>query len=344
MLLLIISGKEMNKIILLLLSVAVMFLVTGCAQKVRIRALEPAEIDRAANTKKVAVTYFNHDRVGLSSKIEAKLAKVRIDGKNYFTMISRNDFNKIIKEQKVQNSGLIDPSTAVNIGSLIGADAIISGNVGRATAQDSRFYETRVRCANKKCDKFDYYDVRCTKRVVGLSAELRMVDVSQGDIIYADTMNPSSVYKHCLDDSRPLPSREIAAQRLAQTIANNFSYRLTPHYRTFEVSLLEDPDLDYNDRQEKLLSVSLEYIKQGRYDKAERFLVDLIDSTAEKSFVPFYNLGVIKEAEGKYAEAKDYYEHADHLMIEPVEEINLAVNRINSLIAKRNKTRNQLQR
>ncbi|MFK5938544.1 MAG: CsgG/HfaB family protein [Sulfurimonas sp.] len=334
----------MNKIILLLLNVMIIFLMAGCAQKVSIRALEPAEIDRAASTKKVAVSSFAHDRVGLSSKIEANLARVRIDGKSYFTMISRSDFNKIIKEQKIQNSGLIDSSTAVNVGGLIGADAIISGNVGRATAQDTNFYETRVRCANKKCDRLDYYEVRCTKRVVGLSAELRMVDVTKGDIIYADTMNPSSVYKHCLDDSRPLPSREIAAQRLAQSIANNFSYKLTPHYRTFRVSLLDDPDLDYNDRQEQLLSVSLEYIKQGRYDKAERFLIDLIDLTAEKSFVPFYNLGVIKEAEGKYDEAKEYYENADNLMIEPVEEINLAVNRINTLIAKRQKTRNQLQR
>jgi curli biogenesis system outer membrane secretion channel CsgG len=334
----------MNRIILLLLSAVVMFLITGCTQKISIRALEPAEIDRAANTKKVAVTYFRHDRVGLSSKVEANLARVRIDGQNYFTMISRKDFNKIVKEQKIQNSGLIDLSTAVNVGDLLGADAIISGNVGRTTAQDSRFYETRVRCANKKCDKLEYYDVRCKKRVVGLSAELRMVDVSKGDIIYADTMNPTSVYTHCIDDSRPLPSREIAAQSLAQSIANDFSYKLTPHYRTFEVSLLEDPDLDYNDTQEKLLKVSLEYIKQGRYDKAERFLVDLIDSTAEKSFVPFYNLGVIKEAEGKYDEAKEYYENADNLMIEPVEEINFAVQRINSLIAKRKKTRNQLQR
>ena len=334
----------MNRIIILLLNVIIVYFATGCAQKVSIRALEPAEIDRAANTKKVAVSSFYHDRVGLSSKIEANLARVKIDGKNYFTMISRNDFNKIIKEQKVQNSGLIDPSTVVSVGGLIGADAIISGNVGRATAQDTPFYARRVRCANKKCDKVDYYDVRCTKRVVGLSAELRMVDVAKGDIIYADTMNPTAVYEHCLDDSMALPSREIAAQRLAQRIANDFSYRLTPHYRTFEVSLLEDPDLDYTDRQEKLLSVSLEYIKQGRYDKAEKFLIELIDSTAEKSFVPFYNLGVIKEAEGKYDEAKEYYNDADNLMVEPVEEINLAVNRINRLIAKRNKTRSQLKR
>jgi len=53
---------------------------------------------------------------------------------------------------------------------------------------------------------------------------------------------------------------------------------------------------------------------------------------------------IIKEAQGKYKEAKEYYDYADNLMIEPVEEINSAVVRINSLIAKHNKTMEQLNR
>jgi curli biogenesis system outer membrane secretion channel CsgG len=334
----------MNRTILLLMSALVAFAITGCAQKVSMRALEPAEIDRAAYTKKVAVARFSYDEVGLSSKIEAKLASFKIENKSYFTMVSRNDFNKILKEQKIQNSGLIDPSTAVNIGGLLGAQAIISGSVGRVTSSDSSFYERRARCADSKCKELEYYKVRCKKRVVGLSAELRMVDVAKGDIIYADTMNPTAVYEHCSDDSRPLPSTEIAAQGLAQAIANTFAYKLTPHYRAFDVTLLEKPDLDYNDKQEQLLKASLTYVEQGRYDKAEQLLTELIDSTNQKSYVAFYNLGVIKEAEGKYDEAKEYYANADDLMLEPVEEVNLAVNRINSLIAKRDQTRTQLQR
>ena len=58
----------------------------------------------------------------------------------------------------------------------------------------------------------------------------------------------------------------------------------------------------------------------------------------------FYNLGVIKEAEGKYKEAKEYYDYADNLMIEPIAEINEAIVRINSLITKREKTMKQLKR
>ena len=334
----------MNKAILLFITALFIFLMAGCAQKVNVRALEPAEIDRAAATKKIAVANFSNDRVGLSGKIAAKLTRFRIDNKSYFTIVSRNDFKKIVEEQKIQNSGLVNQESVVEIGNLIGAQAIISGNVGRATSSDSYFYERRSRCADKKCKEYIYYKVRCKKRIVGLSAELRMVDISQGDIIYGDTMNRSRTFSHCSDDSSALPSREMVTQELAESIANSFIYKLTPHYRNFKVVLLEDPDLDYSDKQEQLLEVSLEYIEQSRFDKAERFLIDLIDSTDSQSYVAFYNLGVVKEAEGNYVEAKESYENADNLMVEPVAEINAAVIRINSLINKRQRTQAQLAR
>lgn len=332
----------MKKIVFFIVLIFFSFFLTACSQTVRVQALEPAEVDRIALTKKIAITSFSNDRVGLATKIEAILAKHKLDNKKYFTLVSRNDFNKIIKEQKIQNSGLIDPSSVVEVGSLIGAQAIISGNVGSVGAKDTRFYENRYRCADKKCKETIVYRVRCTKRVVSLSAEIRIVDVLHGDIIYADTLSRDSVYKQCKDDSRALPSVETASQNLASSIANSFTYKLLPHYRTFEVTLLEDPDLDYTDEQEKFLEVSLEYIEHGRFDKAQQFLVKLIDATDQQSYVAFYNLGVVKEAEGNYIEAKEYYEAADNLMVEPVEEISQAYLRIKSLIAKRDRALMQM--
>lgn len=334
----------MQKKVFFIVSVALLLIMSGCSQKVNVRVLEPAEIDRVAYTKKITVTDFSNDRVGLSRKIEANLANVNIDNKNYFTMISRNDFEKIIKEQKLQNSGLVEQKTAVKVGELIGAQAIISGNVGSPTSQDSSFYENRARCADKKCKTLTYYKVRCVNRAVGLWAEVRIVDVEKGDLIFADRLSKNRVYKHCSDYSSALPSRDMAAQSLADMMADEFTYRLSPRYRTFGVELLEDPDLDYSDKQEELLEVSLKYIEHGRYDKAEQFLTQLIDSTGSQSYVAFYNLGVVKEAEGKYTEAKEYYEMADRLMIEPVKAINAAVVRIESLIAKSKKSQAQLAR
>jgi curli biogenesis system outer membrane secretion channel CsgG len=324
-----------------LLFLAMIFL-SGCSQKITIRAIEPAEVDRASLTKKVSVVPFQNDRVGISDKIEANLANQKFENKNYFTLINRKDFDKIIAEQKIQNSGLVELSTAVEVGNLIGAEAIISGNAGSASSSDTHYYENRVACADKKCKEFVNYQVGCTKRVVSLSAEIRMVDVSKGDIIYADTMNKSLNFSHCSDDSHPLPSTQSAAQNLANIIADGFTRKLVPHYRYFEVVLLEKPDIKYNNKEEKLLELSLEYIKQNRLDKAEQFLVDLIDSTNQKSYVAFYNLGVIKEANGQYVYAQKYYKKADELMIDPAEEVSSAYIRIESLIQKSNIAKEQL--
>ena len=333
----------MKKIFFLIIFITMLF-VTGCAQKVTIKALQPAQIDRISETKKIAVLNFKNDYVALSRKIEAKLASCQINNKKYFTIVSRNDINTIISEQKLQNSGLVNEKSVVKVGELIGAQAIISGNVGKATKEDSYFFEKRIRCADAKCNKLVAYKIRCMKRIVGLSAEIRIVDVTRGDIIFADTLGKNRVYKHCRDDSRVIPSTTIAAQSIAESIADEFTYKLTPHYRYFSVALLDDPDLDYSSEQEKLLKYALEYIEDGRYDKAEDLLTRLIDSTGSKSYVAFYDLGVVKEAEGKYKEAKEYYEYADHLMIKPVEEINAAIIRINGLIANRKKTLEQLNR
>lgn len=322
--------------------ISIMF--NACAQKVNMRALEPAEVDRVSSTKKITVSNFRNDRVGLSRKIEANLARFRIDNKKYFTLVSRNDFDKIIQEQKAQNSGLVSQETVVEIGNLIGAQAIISGNVASPTSSDVYFYEKRSKCVDKECKTIRKYKVRCQKRTINLSAEIRIVDVKRGDIIFADTLSESENYKHCSDDSRSIPSTSMAAQKMSVSLANKFTYKLTPHYRSFRVTLLEDPDLDYNDAQEDLLKVSLEYIKKRRYDKAENLLMKLINSTASQSYVPFYNIGVIKEAQGNYKEAEEYYSNADNLMVKPVDEINNAVVRIDNLIAKRNQTLEQIGR
>ena len=316
----------------------------GCSNHVKIKALKPAEIDRATSTKNIAVVAFDNDRVGLSSKIESNLAGFRLDNKAFFTIVSRSDLNQLISEQKLQNSGLVDTKNIVEVGELIGAQAIISGNVGRPTLSDSHFYEKRMRCADKKCKDIYYVSVGCTSRVVSLSAELKMVDVSRGDIIYADNLSRSSTFKHCRDDSQTLPSKESAAQNLAMSIANSFTYKLTPHYRYVHVEFLEDPDLDYTDSQEDLLKHALEYMKLNRYDKAAELLEKLVDATDQQSYVAFYNLGVVKEAEGDYAKAKMYYEKAESLTLKPVEAVSIAYNRINAAIDEHNLTKMQMNR
>ena len=320
----------MNRSLLFtLFSITILF--NGCAQKVNVRALEPAEVNGAAMTKIIAVTPFQNDHVRLADKIETTISKQRIDGKPYFTLVNRTDMNKVLAEQRLQNSGLIDDSTAVQVGNLLSAQAIISGSLNPTTMHDDRYYQTRRKCKDDRC-----WDVRvtCMKRTIALSAQIRMIDITTANVIYADTVSRQHRWSRCSDDQRTIPSKEAGAQYLANSIANNFAYKLTPHYRNISVVLLDDPDLEYSDLQEKLLENSLLYIEQNRYDKAEKLLRRLSESTNEQSYVPLYNIGVIYEARGNFSEAQHYYRAADELTIEPVEEINYAINRIQKLIDK----------
>ncbi|MFT7004340.1 MAG: tetratricopeptide (TPR) repeat protein, partial [Sulfurimonas sp.] len=106
---------------------------------------------------------------------------------------------------------------------------------------------------------------------------------------------------------------------------------------------LDKIELDnVTDQQKKLFENSLLYIKAGRMDKAEQLLQDLLDQLNGKSYVVAYAFGVVNEAQGKYVEAKKIYAMADNLTIEPVDEINAAVTRIDQLISKREQAKKQM--
>ncbi len=327
---------------LLLVSGIAAVLMTGCAQKVKVKALEPAEIERAAVTKTIAVSEFKSDSVGLSQKIEAKISATKLDNTPYFTTVSRSDLDRVLKEQRMQNSGLMDEDKAVEIGKLIGAQALISGAISSTSMQDNSYRESRRKCLDKKCKRVQEYTVPCTKRTIAMGAQIKMVDVAKGDIIHGSTMQESADWAHCSDDSRALPAKADGLEKLSNVIADKFVYKLAPHYVYYYVVLLEDPDLEYSDAQKKNLEVALEFIKHNRYDRAEKLLADLMETTGGKSYVAAYNLGVIKEAQGQLSEAKDLYKMADELTVEPVEEINNAINRIDQAIEKRDRALKQI--
>ena len=350
-----------TKKVLLGLSAVGMLLLTGCAQKVQIKALAPAEVGEMASKKKVAVASFKHDKVGLSGNIEAQIAKKQLDKKRYFTVLSRKDMNKIIAEQKLQSSDSMDSSTSARVGKLLGAQAIIAGEVTDSSAQSDKYQEAREKCIsrykNGECARIKHYKVTCNTTQASVSANINIIDVENGSIIYADTFTKSYNADSCKDNKASLGfvtmtsapgkimSKKQAIQKLTNDIASEFVYKLTPKYIYFKVGIFEEIELETaTDKQKKNLEVSLQYVKAGRMDKAKKILVKLLDELKGQSYAVAYDLGVVNEATGKFDEAKKLYTMADELTVEPVDEINLAMTRIDALIAKRDEAQKQMNR
>jgi tetratricopeptide (TPR) repeat protein len=338
--------KSLLKLFFILLGI--LLFMGGCAQKVTIKALAPAEVGEMATKKKIAINKFKNDRYGLSGKIESKIARQRLNGKKYFTVVSRKNLNDVMREQRLQSSELIDERTATRVGKLIGAQAMINGEIASASATSDKYIQDRVRCLkyvkNQGCIKYQKYFVTCRTIQASVSANINVVDVETGSVIYGDTFikdYSADSCKNMLFSSRML-SKGQALNRLVDAIASEFVGKLTPKYIYFEVSLLEDVDVDLTREQENRFEGALEYLKASRMDKSYKLLQRLLDEVDGRSYVIAYDLGVANEALGKLQDAKELYMMADDLATKPIEEINSALVRIDNLIAKQEEAKVQM--
>jgi curli biogenesis system outer membrane secretion channel CsgG len=316
--------------------------LSGCATTTRIQYLEPAQVEQAAKYKRVAVNTFKNDSVGLGGKIETRLSQKNVENKPYYTVLNRQDFDKILKEQKLQYSGLTNEKDIVKAGELIGAQAFVTGEVSSAASQDSRFYTERQECLDKKCNYVRTYRVPCTKRTISMSANIKIIDIQTSSVIYSNSYSPSNSWFSCADMPVTLPASDTIWQRQANDIAADFVSKIAPRYVYKRIELLDDPDIDYNDNEKQLLKSGIAFVEAHRMDKADQIFSQLVYQTQSLSYVAAYNLGVVKEATGEYDEAKKLYTLADSLQKEPVEAINQAINRINQVIAQHKKATEQI--
>lgn len=93
-----------------------------------------AEGGRAASPKNVRVAVLNPENLSgdprfddLAEAIAAPLF-VGLDGKDWITGIERKQLDRVIEEQKIQQSGAFDTTTAVRLGNLVGANWLLLGS------------------------------------------------------------------------------------------------------------------------------------------------------------------------------------------------------------------------
>ncbi|UCG20728.1 MAG: hypothetical protein JSU80_13595 [Deltaproteobacteria bacterium] len=90
-----------------------------------------------------------------------------------YKVYERDRLNSIMKEQKLQMSGAVDMSTAVQIGKLVGAKYIITGAV------------TEFGVAKTGAHGGGYFSVG--KQHYRATVDVRAVNVQTGEIVFADT-------------------------------------------------------------------------------------------------------------------------------------------------------------
>ena len=96
-------------------------------------AKELTEAGAPVQGKKIAIIPFSYaDNMAAASKDGSVIAErltIKMINGHKFEIIERSVLNKVMNELKLQNSGMIDASSAQQLGKVLGVDAIITGTL-----------------------------------------------------------------------------------------------------------------------------------------------------------------------------------------------------------------------
>ena len=319
------------------------FIFSACSQKITVKSLVPAQVgDR--DIKNVSIVKFQNDTILLRDFINSQMSHVVFNGKNYFTIVNRDDVKMILKEQKLKNSGLINNNNESSYG-LRDISSIISGKVNSKTYKKYDFFEKRIdynTCVkykiekNKKkyCTNYRTYKVLCYGYDYSISANIKITRVSNSDVIFSRTFIRTATQQNCQDQKTHILPAQSIYESLASSIAKEFVALISPSYRYVSLELIDDEDIDYTKSQKRMLKNALKLIELKDLTTANMLLEKLVSSTQSKSATALYDLGVTYEYLGKLNQALKVYKKAKMitLMNDMNKNIIQAVNRIKKAI------------
>ncbi|MBD3270940.1 MAG: hypothetical protein GF384_00195 [Elusimicrobia bacterium] len=141
---------------------------------VTVKETERVESDYTGPKRRVAVIDFQNktaygQRLG---DVATDILITELGKSKKFILVERDKMNRLLEEQKLGMSGVIDPSTAARAGKLLGVNAIVTGSV-------SQF--------GTKTEGSDYLITKTKRQIVEAVVDIRVVDVETGQILYTDS-------------------------------------------------------------------------------------------------------------------------------------------------------------
>ena len=329
----------MNKYYHIISLFSLIFLLSYCGTSTRVKVLKPAELD-VGSVKKVAVLDFDFEgswdfagedetptnlkQLGgmlmrsmfgsrkppdpykaypgrnISDNLVARLVTNK-----YYTVIERAELSKVLEEQALSLSGVIDENQAAEVGRLLGAEGLIMGS-GSYSIKDNGKWETYK---EKKVEKKRYR----IYRGVTVSINFKIVNVTTGTIVAAKTNTASNGNNKkysstgateeeaikSVPDWRPIVD-ELVNRVLAMTIN-----QIAPHYVT-ESRSIEEGESDQ-------MEAAVEYVKRNLWDDALeiwQMVLENPSSEHEDKVAATYNIGLYYELIGQLDMAEEYFDKA----------------------------------
>ncbi|MEM1137145.1 MAG: CsgG/HfaB family protein [Bacteroidota bacterium] len=232
-----------------------------------------------------------------------KSGKCYIEGArtDIYSIIERAELQKVIEEQKLGISGILNEADAVELGQILGVDAVILGNVSY-TSTDER---DKSSYKNKEGKTITTYSL---KRTCSAEVRMKLLSIKTGEVI-GQTNSRSQKYDSSSGSQPPNISSVSSAQKLAEhaceSLSNTLANYFTPYYYTYSFTFENVKNKELKERAKD----AKEFMKLGEIDKAYQ-MYDAIYQVDEYNPELLYNMGVLHEVVGDYKRAEKLYTSA----------------------------------
>lgn len=271
-----------------------LLLLTACGtSSVYLTVTRPAEINLKGYRKIVIGDITGEKRQG--AKHAADIADKITEGlfaSQAYEVLDRQNLAAILQEHSLGETGLIDESTAPEIGKIIGSAAMVFGRI----MNDSYSEEVTVDKPYKDKDgKTHEWHVR--KGVYRLSATLKVIDVETAKILAVKTVSARRTARSRADKKDPasIDSGPLYAM-CVDDITRQFLRMIAPFEERVRAAFLTDDLLPEVDRAVGLFRV-------GEWEDGIAILRQATRKTGINSEVQsktFYNLGLALIYTGQY--------------------------------------------
>jgi len=309
-----------NLCYVVLFFVFVMAFFTGCAPSARIPVLKPAEIN-LRGLDKIAVGNIS----GNIGPLVGDLLTSRLFESDKFTVVDRQNLDRIMSEHRLNLSGTVDPDTASEMGKLTGAACLITGN----SQMNYEFKRWTGKAWKDKQGKWHrLYNVKGTANV---KSTLKVIDLTTGQIMAVKSISKSDSASDWQDNQWPQnPDKDSLVSSAVDSMMDTFMKMIAP-YTVYVQVTFEKSDLPESE-------AGVTFAKQGLWKDA------LIQFKAAKDAVPsepglWYNLGLAYEYNFKYRHAIEAFKEA--IKIEPSKKYFTEISNVKRLQAERKKLEQQ---
>ena len=301
----------------------ILVFLLGCASAptVHFSRIEEAKVEVKGVQRIAVLDILSDGPVNLGTYALTELAS-QLAYQGRFQLVERSAIEKVLREIALGQTGVLADSSAKQAGQLLGADAVIVGEVRSAvseqrgkekvekkegTGQYEEYEEKehvlwgKVVKKKREIMKTVLVDQDYLARSGGAAVSLRLVSVQTGAVLasFSDERTFSKKAQGSGEISR-LPAGTTTLERLVPDLVERFVWTISPH------EVWERRTLLRGDKGDPLVPRGNAYALEGLWDEAERQWKQAVALNPGYG-AAYNNLAVSYERSFKLSEAEDAY-------------------------------------